>query len=127
MFKDSTKGPSKGIPKALRDLAKAGGKRKAMGPARAGELISRVVKDHGLDRQGEADRLSELWKALVGEATAKQSRVVSLKGGLLLVEVANSALAQELSVYLKRDLLRKLRSESGLTIRDLRCRVGGWS
>jgi len=94
---------------------------------RAGDLIKGVVKDAGLDQLGQVERLGELWRTLVGVETASKSRIASFKGGVLMIEVANSGLGQELSVYLKRDLLKKLRSESGLKITDLRCRVGGWS
>ena len=94
---------------------------------RAGDLLKSVVKDCGLDQLGQVERLGELWRTLVGEQTASKSRIASFRGGVLMVEVANSGLGQELSVYLKRDLLKKLRAESGLKITDLRCRVGGWS
>lgn len=94
---------------------------------RAGDLIKGVVKNAGLDQLGQVERLGELWRTLVGAETASKSRIASFKAGVLMVEVANSGLGQELSVYLKRDLLKKLRAESGLKITDLRCRVGGWS
>lgn len=94
---------------------------------RVGDLIKGVVKNAGLDQLGQVERLGELWRALVGAETASKSRIASFKAGVLMVEVANSGLGQELSVYLKRDLLKKLRAESGLKITDLRCRVGGWS
>ncbi|MBL4849683.1 MAG: DUF721 domain-containing protein [Planctomycetes bacterium] len=90
-------------------------------------MILGVVKENGLDRLGQIERLGELWRTLVGAETAGKSRIVSLKVGVLMIEVANSGLGQELSVYLKRDLLKKLRAESGLKITDLRCRVGGWA
>lgn len=105
-----------------------GGPRRARVEAtRAGDLIRQVKKDHGLDAQGKLDALQNVWRTLVGSATAGKTRIVGLKGGVLTVEVANSALSQELSVYLKRDLLAQLRTESGIKITDLRCRVGGWS
>lgn len=94
---------------------------------RAGDLLRQVVRTHGLHPQGNLDRLSEAWKTLVGAETASQSRVVSFQRGLLTVEVATSALGQELSVYLKRDLLSQLQAETGLKVVDLRCRIGGWS
>lgn len=103
------------------------GPRAGAGIARAGDLILGVVKENGLDRLGQIERLGELWRTLVGAETAGKSRIVSLKVGVLMIEVANSGLGQELSVYLKRDLLKKLRAESGLKITDLRCRVGGWA
>lgn len=86
-----------------------------------------VVNGHGLDTQGRLDKLAEVWRRQVGAATAGKSRIIELKGGVLTVEVANSALGQELSVYLKRDLITQLKAESGLKITDLRCRVGGWT
>ena len=109
--KDPARGPARGKVNALR----------------AGDLIGLVVKGHGLDTQGRLDKLAEVWRRQVGAATASKSRIVELKGGVLTVEVANSALGQELSVYLKRDLIAQLEAESGLKITDLRCRVGGWS
>ena len=136
--KGSAKSPDMSGPRGAKG-GRVGGARKG-GPARAGlrtgrrgeatragDLIKGVVKDAGLDQLGQVERLGELWRKLVGAETASKSRIASFKGGVLMIEVANSGLGQELSVYLKRDLLKKLRSESGLKITNLRCRVGGWS
>lgn len=94
-------------------------------PQPIGELIARVVEGAGLKGRGKLERLQPVWVEAVGTAHASQTRLVALRGGELVVEVASAALAHELGVYHKRALVERLRERSGLPIHDLRCKVGG--
>ena len=66
-----------------------------------------------------------MWCEAVGRASAAQTRLVSFRGGVLVVEVSSSALAHELGVYYKRELLGQLRERAGVPVEELRCRVSG--
>ena len=57
-----------------------------------------------------------------------KTRVAGLRRGVLEVEVANSALLQELAQFHKRRLLEALRQMlPGTPLHDLRFRAGSWS
>ena len=42
-----------------------------------------------------------------------------------MVEVRSAALGQELSVYHKRMLLKRLEEQTGIKLADLRCKLSG--
>jgi len=76
-------------------------------------------------RPKKADPLAAVravWPELVGEATAKRSRLASLKDGELTVDVASAALRQHLSVFRREEILGALRE---IGVERLRCRVSG--
>ncbi|MHC4449072.1 MAG: DciA family protein [Planctomycetota bacterium] len=76
-------------------------------------------------RPKKADPLTAVravWPELVGEATAKRSRLASLKDGELTVDVASAALRQHLSVFRREEILGALRE---IGVERLRCRVSG--
>jgi predicted nucleic acid-binding Zn ribbon protein len=79
----------------------------------------------GLGRlRGRLDHESA-WAAAVGPSLADQTRVASLRHGVLNVIVAHSALLEELAAYRKPEILEALRKVApGTTIRDVRFRVG---
>jgi predicted nucleic acid-binding Zn ribbon protein len=99
---------------------------KRSAPVSVGEIIADVVRPKKLGKHDALSRLQELWVEAVGAKVARETRLAHFRGGVLTVETRSSALAQELSVYLKRPLIKRLKEQSGLQIRDLRCRVGGW-
>lgn len=94
-------------------------------PSRIGDLIAGVVRKNGLGNQSTLDRLRSVWQEAVGRKNAAETRIMGLQRGVLTVEVASAALAQELGVYYKRELLKRLREQAGVPIEDLRCRVSG--
>src|SRR5512142_297721 len=82
-----------------------------------------------IDRAGEnrfAPRKPPLplavWAAAVGLRVAERARPVDLQNGVLLVRVATSVWATELSL-LQTSILERLRAE-GVDVRELRFRVG---
>ena len=98
---------------------------KIAGPERLGEILSRLFVARGWGRQQERLRLEQAWAAAVGPEEATQTRVGSLRRGVLEVSVGNAVLLQELAHYQKRRLLEALRRQlPGTTITDLRFRMG---
>jgi hypothetical protein len=56
-----------------------------------------------------------------------QTRVLSLRRGILEVEVRNGVLVQELTQFHKRKLLGELRKKlPGQTLTDLKFKAGAW-
>src|SRR5437899_5927838 len=78
-------------------------------PEKLGEILSRLFTARGWGRRQERLRLEEAWAAAVGPELAQQTRVGSLRRGVLEVMVANAILLQELAHYQKRRLLEQLR------------------
>ena len=89
------------------------------------DLVARVVKQANVGRKSKLGQLQEAWREVVGRQYAEQSRVCALKGSVLVVEVGSAALGQELSVYHKRMLLKKLEERAGVKLSDLRCKLSG--
>jgi predicted nucleic acid-binding Zn ribbon protein len=92
-----------------------------------GDLIGKVVKRNGLGRRNPLETLQKAWREAVGREAAESTRLTSFKGGTLTVEVGSAALAQELGVYHKRELLRRLQAEAGVGLSDIRFKVVGAS
>ncbi len=87
-----------------------------------GEILSRVIKQEGYDRQGPA---LDIWPKAVGEHLARRSWPVSLRKGVLLVQVSDSVWMHELQMQ-KHQILERISSlEGGQEIRDLRWTVRG--
>jgi len=112
------------------EARRADGRRAESGPRRpsavpVGEVIAKVVR--GQTRQQDVlSRIEAAWREAVGAKTALDTRVAHFKAGVVTIDVRTSALSQELGVYLKASLLSRLQERSGVSIKDLRCRVGGW-
>jgi predicted nucleic acid-binding Zn ribbon protein len=95
------------------------------GPELLGEILSRLFVARGWGRRQAQLRLEQAWADAVGLEGAKQTRVASLRRGVLEVTVGNAVLLQELAHYQKRRLLEQLRSRlPGTTLTDLRFRAG---
>ena len=90
-----------------------------------GDLIGQVVKQNGLGKRSPLEPLKRAWSEAVGRAAAESTRLKSFRSGTLTVEVTSAALAQELGVYHKRELVVRLRNETRLPVQDLRFRVVG--
>src|SRR5436309_1765297 len=97
------------------------------GPELLRDILGRLFTARGWGRQQERLRLEEAWAAAAGPEVAPHTRVGGLRRGVLEVMVDNSVLLQELAHYQKRRLLEQFRSRlPGLTITDVRFRVGVW-
>ncbi len=97
------------------------------GPEALREILSRLFVSRGWGRKQGRMRLEQAWAETVDPKHAKLTRVVRLRRGVLEVEVANSAVLQELASFHKRKLLERLRqSLPEKTVTDLRFRAGSW-
>ena len=97
------------------------------GPELLGEILSRLFTARGWGRRQDRLRLEQAWAdSMAGCGLApEQTRVNSLRRGVLEVLVDNSVLLQELAHFHKRRLLEQMRGRiSGTTINDLRLRAG---
>jgi hypothetical protein len=88
------------------------------------ELISVVLKQHGIGGDPALRRAVAAWREAAGQEFCDQTRVTGFKKGMLHVEVDSAALLQELSVYRKRELVLALR-QCEPTISDVKFRPGG--
>jgi predicted nucleic acid-binding Zn ribbon protein len=93
--------------------------------AAVGDLVTKVVEAAGLGRSSQRAAVAQGWRDAVGREIAAQTEIQGLRGGVLTVLVGSAALAHELMVYYRRDLLTRLRERTKLPITDLRCKVTG--
>jgi predicted nucleic acid-binding Zn ribbon protein len=97
------------------------------GPELLGEILSRLFAARGWGRRQERLHLERAWAEAAGPEIAKDTRVAGLRRGVLEVEVANSALLQELAHFHTRRLLEQLRPRlPGVALNNLRFRAGSW-
>ena len=87
-------------------------------------LVNRVFAQKGYSQVEHRDELERLWRGIVGESQAKQSRCGRIRRGVLEVYVGHSALLSELT-FDKRRILKALRATAeGRTIQDLKFKLG---
>jgi len=88
----------------------------------APETIGTVIDRSGEDRfaSSRAPISEHQWRRAVGARIGDRAKPISLENGVLIVKVASSAWAHELSL-MKSDLLKPLASHG---VRDIRFRVG---
>ncbi len=88
-------------------------------------ILARALAHKGLEQKVERYEFILHWSEIVGETLAAISKPDYIARNVLLVTVAHSAWAQELT-FLKPDLLRKLRLylRKGDVVEDMVFRVG---
>jgi hypothetical protein len=97
------------------------------GPELLGEILSRLFTARGWGRRQDRLRLERAWSDAITACglAQNQTRVASLRRGVLEVVVGNAVLLQELAHFHKRRLLEQLRSRlPGTALTDLRFRAG---
>jgi len=89
-----------------------------------GEVVPGVLRDLGLDRELEIQRLLDVWPELVDEKIASHTRATALERGVLVVVVDSPIWMTELR-FLKGLLLKRLapRCRTGM-VRDIRFVLG---
>lgn len=89
------------------------------------EILGELFAVRGYGRLRAASELEDAWNAAVGEPGCRQTRVGSIRRGVLNVTVAHSTLLEELAAFQKPALLAALRQNApGTVIQDIRFRVG---
>lgn len=77
-------------------------------PARLGNVLNKLVRQRGIAEQSSGNVLDSIWKEVAGERIAGKSFVRKLRNGVLEISVTNGAILEELSSYLKHDLLQEV-------------------
>jgi predicted nucleic acid-binding Zn ribbon protein len=85
--------------------------------------LSRLLREHGLERPLQGWRAVDGWAEWVGARIARHTRAVGFRDGTLIVEVEGSAWMQELG-FLKREIIRTLNERVGASVvQDVRFTV----
>lgn len=96
------------------------------GPENLSDILAKLFAARGWGRRSERVRLEEAWRETAG-AWASETRVASLRRGVLDVEVKTGVLLQELALFHKRKLLADLRARlPGTKVTDIKFRAGAW-
>lgn len=95
-------------------------------PARAQAILKIALKRNGIDRQLARYNFVLHWKEIVGDEIAKRSRPECIRDDVLIVRVADSSWAQELS-FQKKIILARLQRHLGESdvVRDVQFYVVG--
>ena len=97
------------------------------GPENLSDILAKLFTARGWGRKSERVRLETAWNETVGPERQTDTRVVSMRRGVLEVEVKNGVLLQELAQFHKRQLLTDLRKRlPGTAVTDIKFRVGTW-
>lgn len=73
---------------------------------------------------GKLDRIANVWSSATGTAIAENTKPISVKGGLLLVNVTSSVWMQQLQ-YIKDDLIVRLNAALGVEdIDNIKFKIG---
>jgi predicted nucleic acid-binding Zn ribbon protein len=97
------------------------------GPENLKEVLARMFTLRGWGRRSGRIHLENAWSRAIDEQARQRTRVLSLRRGVLEVEVNDSVLMQELSSFHRRRLLDVLKkSLPNENVKDLKFRVGTW-
>lgn len=74
-------------------------------PVHLGQLLGNLVRKRGIAEQSSRHELDDVWRTVAGERIASKSYVRRLKSGVLEIGVTNGAILEELTCYLKHEIL----------------------
>jgi predicted nucleic acid-binding Zn ribbon protein len=109
------------------------GEARRRGGARSiGDLLAGFLEETKAGREIARERVEAAWRAAVGPEVAAETRVQGLRDGVLSVEVASSALLQELKTFYRASILAALKAgggagekgEAGLAVREITFKLG---
>lgn len=90
-----------------------------------GALLAEYLTSSGLARPNETKGLWKAWQSAVGEDVADHTRLMSLRAGLLLVEVDSAPWLQELNAIGRSSLVAAMRQRmEGAEVTDIDLRLG---
>lgn len=100
-------------------------KRRKSDPASLRQLVPGVLRGLRGPSTGPVARVREVWPEVVGSAVAARTRVATVEGGRVRVEVASAAVRHDLATFRANDVLKGLRERlPELKIRDVSYRLG---
>lgn len=95
------------------------------GPRLLSDVLGELFAARGYGQYRATSELEEAWNQALGEPGCRYTRIGALRRGVLNVTVAHPTLLEELAAFQKPMLLAALqRKAPGLSIRDIRFRVG---
>jgi predicted nucleic acid-binding Zn ribbon protein len=89
-------------------------------------ILAKIEQQPGWEEIRQYRHLVESWAQIVGEATAKHTRPLSIQKQILWVATSSSSRAQELT-FQRYSLLKKINSEPFFTLKDLRFSPLKWT
>ena len=93
-------------------------------PARAGDLVDKLLKGFGLDERLHQYKALIIWEDVVGPQIAARTRPVRIREGVLEINVDQPAWMQQLQL-MKPKILAQLNAELGkASIKDLYLKRG---
>lgn len=78
-------------------------------PRLLGDLVQDLLKTSPWSRRTELSELTEAWELAAGVEVARRSRVLSLSGGILTVNIESAVLRHEIEGYRKREILQQMK------------------
>jgi predicted nucleic acid-binding Zn ribbon protein len=93
-------------------------------PQPLARVLSELIARRGFARVKSDEELQVAWTQVAGRATARQTRAVAVRRGVLQVSVASSSLLEELAGFYRAALVEKLRTGyPNLAIKDIKFRL----
>jgi len=90
-----------------------------------GDAIASYLSKSGIVRQLGASSIQGIWSETVGEEIAGHTRVTSLRGGVLRIEVDSAPWLHDLRSFHQDELLDALRERlKGRTLKEITFRIG---
>jgi hypothetical protein len=77
-------------------------------PEAVGEILRRVLPAGGSTTRRRESAVARLWREAAGPELAEETRLATLRHGVLVVEVRSSPLLAELSGFRAQELLSRL-------------------
>ena len=88
-----------------------------------GDALKKLLPKLGLTERLNEQEVQDAWKGIVGDFLAEHSIPISLKDGIVIVQVLQPTVRYELDRTWKKDILAKLKARFGAkTIKDIRFR-----
>jgi predicted nucleic acid-binding Zn ribbon protein len=86
------------------------------------EALKRLLRRLGLTERISEQEIQAAWREIVGDFLAEHSLPISMRDGILVVQVIQPAVRYELDRAWKRSILRKLQARFEKTVREVRFR-----
>jgi predicted nucleic acid-binding Zn ribbon protein len=97
------------------------------GPEKLSEILARLFTQRGWGRRSARQQLENAWAEVQDPVHRPHTRVLSLRRGILEIEVNDAVILQELSSFHRRKLTDKIKKAlPNSAIRELRFRAGTW-
>ena len=88
----------------------------------AADALKRLLRKLGLSERLNEQEIQAAWREIVGDFLAEHSLPVSVRDGVLIVQVIQPAVRYELERSWKRNILRKLQARFQKAVREVRFR-----